>query len=70
MKKILVKLKQQGALNAEVKQRLEEFWFHCVEKISDERVKTAVIYLLEEIVPWQFLLPRLLHQQSSTPVGR
>lgn len=56
MKKILAKLKQQGALSNEVKQRLSEFWFHCVEKISDKRIKAAVVYLLEEVVPWQFFV--------------
>lgn len=56
MEKIRAKLKDRDALNAVVERRLEELWTWAVERISDDRVRAAVIYLLEEVVPWQFFV--------------
>lgn len=50
----MAKLKKQGVLTDEIRQRLSEFWFHGVEKICDRRIKAAVVYLFTKIVPWQF----------------
>ena len=54
MERIKTKLREQRALNDLVEQRLEELWTFTVERISDERIKAAVVYLLEEVVSWQF----------------
>ena len=56
MEKIKTKLREKGVLSNLVEQRLKELWTWAVERISDERVKAAVVYLLEEVVPWQFFV--------------
>lgn len=56
MEKIKEKLREQNALNDLVEQRLKELWTWAVERISDEKVKAAVVCLLEEVVPWQFFV--------------
>lgn len=56
MERIKTKLREHEALNDLVGQRLEELWTWAVERITDERVKAAVVYLLKEVVPWQFFV--------------
>lgn len=54
MNRIVEKLRSNGITDDLVFQRLGELWGVAVGAITDERVKAAVIYLLEEEVAWQF----------------
>ena len=56
MERIKDRLRNKGALSDLVEERLEELWMHAVERIADDRIKAAVVYLLEEVVPWQFFV--------------
>lgn len=56
MERIKNRLRNESALSDLVEERLEELWAYAVERIADNRVKAAVVYLLEEVVPWQFFV--------------